>query len=217
MTGASWIDISYPMYTGMVIYPGNPDFRIERVHEIDEGGSTVSRVIFGTHTGTHIDAPSHFIPGGTTIDKIPLERMNGKAKVFDVTGFDEIDIKLLDGTDIQKDDILLFRTDNSLRWSCDRILDKYVTLTYDAADYLTQCGIRLVGIDYLTIERPRCDRVEGRSIHKTLLEKNILICEALNLKDVFEGEYTFYCIPLNILNADGCPVRCVIGCLNGYI
>ena len=172
--------------------------------------ANVSEIILGSHTGTHIDAPSHVIEGGMTIDEIPLENMNGKAKVVDVTGYDDIDRDFLSGYDIDADAILLFKTNTSLNWKCDSILEEYPTLTYEAADYLAERKIKMVGIDYLTIERPRRKRMDGKSVHKSLLWNNILICEALNLRDVAAGEYTFYCLPLKICNADGCPVRAAL-------
>ncbi len=206
-----YIDISYPIDCTMAIYPGNPMVYTERVQSIDKGDSAnVTLITIGSHTGTHIDAQVHFVQGGETIDQIPLERTMGKARVIDATNRIEIDADYLTTLSIQKDEIILFKTDNSLCWECDRILDDYVTLSYEAADYLADCSIKLVGIDYLSIERPRNKRISGKSVHKSLLEKNILICEALKLKDVCDGEYEFYCMPLNIRGADGCPVRCVL-------
>lgn len=205
------IDISWPLVPGMAIYPGNPDFKTEPVQDIRNGDSAnVSRIVMGSHTGTHIDAPSHFIPGGATLDQIPLERMNGRAKVLDATGHGDIGVDLLSGAGLERGDIVLFRTDNSLAWACDSIPDDYVTLTYEAADYIAGAGVKLVGIDYLTIERPKSKRIPGKSVHKTLLGSGILICEGLRLKDVSPGEYEFRCLPLNIIGLDGCPARCVL-------
>ena len=205
---SSFIDISYPIVPQMAIYPGNPDFHVEKILDIEKGDSAnVSLVSMGSHTGTHIDAPAHFIKDGSTIDQISLERMNGRAKVIDATGRDEIDVDLLQNIDIEEDDILLFSTDNSLRWSCDRVLDEYVTFTYDAADYLSRQNIKLIGLDYLTVEIPRRYRVTGKSVHRSLLERNIIICEALSLKGVVQGTYDFFCFPLKISELDGCPVR----------
>lgn len=205
------IDVSYPIQKNMATYPGNPAFSIRRIQSIADGdGADVSEVTLGTHTGTHIDAPSHFIEGGETLDEIALDRMNGKAKVFDVTGYENIDVSFLERKDICSGDIVLFKTDNSLNWACDTILDDYVTLTYEGAEYLANHGIKLVGIDYLTIERPRGKRTTGKSVHWSLLGEGILICEGLRLREVTEGQYIFRCLPLNIVGADGCPVRAVL-------
>ncbi len=209
-----YIDISFPLDNNIAIYPGNPPFCIELVQDIDCGDSSnVSRIMMGSHTGTHIDAPSHFFADGLKIDDLSLERMNGRAKLVDATGINAIDSIFLESVSIEADDIILFKTDNSLRWTCDNIFDEYVTLTYDAADYLSKKGIKLVGIDYLSIETPRIRRMAGKSIHKTLLKNGILICEALRLKNVSAGEYYFHCLPLCIRGADGCPVR---ACLSEY-
>lgn len=206
-----YIDISYPIDSNIAIYPGNPGFMTERVQDIDRGDSArVSVISMGSHTGTHIDALSHFIAEGATLDEIPLERMNGRAKVIDATGRAEIDVDLLVKIDIEQDDILLFKTDNSVRWSCDSVLEDYVTLTYDAADYLADKNIKMVGIDYMSIERPRSKRTGGRSVHTSLLGNGILICETLKLRDINSGEYSLICMPLNIKGIDGCPVRVVL-------
>lgn len=205
------MDISYPMMGDMAIYPGNPGDGIRRVQSVEAGDSaTVAEVVFGTHTGTHIDVPCHVIDGGEPVDKIALDRMNGRARVIDLTGHADIDASLLEKYSIEEESIVLLKTDNSLIWHCDRILDSYVTLTYDGAGYIADHGVSLVGIDYLTIERPRGRREADRSVHKLLMRRGVLICKGLNLKDVQEGEYTFHCLPLKICGADGCPVRVVL-------
>lgn len=205
-----FIDISYPIDENIAIYPGNPTFHMERVQDIEKGDSSnVSAITMGSHTGTHIDAPAHFIKGGAKVDEIPLDYMNGKAKVIDATRRKSINLDLLQGVDIEHDAILLFKTDNSFNWSCDSILDDYVTLTYEAAAYLVSLEkIKLIGIDYLTIERPPKRRADGKSIHRILLSNGILISEALCLKNVSAGDYEFFCFPLRLTGADGCPVRC---------
>ncbi len=206
-----FIDISYQMTPEMAIYPGNPGFTAERSSDIEKGGkANVSCITMGSHTGTHMDAPLHFISGGESIDQLPLDRMNGRAIVADVTGHSEISREMLEKLPIGKGDIVLFRTDNSLSWNCDRILDDHVTLTYDAADYLAEKGIKMAGIDYLTIERPRSRRTPGKSVHLSLLKNGVLIVEGLALKDVNEGVYEFFCMPLAIKGLDGCPVRCAL-------
>ena len=211
MKPLGYIDISYPIDNDIAIYPGNPAFDLERVQDIDCGDSVrISMITMGSHTGTHIDAPSHFIENGENLDTIPLERMNGKATVVDATNISDIDVELLQSIDIDRDSILLFKTNNSVVWECDRVLNDYVTLTYEAADYLAEKKIKLVGIDYLTVERPRSKRIDGYSVHRSLLRNGILICEALKLKDISAGEYEFICLPLKIKGVDGCPTRCAL-------
>lgn len=202
------IDVSYPYSGTMAIYPGNPEFMIERVQDLQKGDSAnVSRLTLGTHAGTHIDAPSHFIQGAKTIDQIPLDAMNGEAKLFDVQGHPEITKELLAQYEIQTGDIILLKTDNSGVFHGDVVLSDYVTLDYEAAAYLAERRPRMVCIDYMTIERPKARRTAGKSVHSILLSEGILIGEALKLADVNEGTYQFYCFPLNVVGADGVPVR----------
>ncbi len=206
-----YFDISYLIDQDTVIYPGNPEFCLERVQDISRGDSAnVSRIIIGSHTGTHIDAPSHFVKDGATLDEIPLERMNGIAKVIDATARKDVDVDFLKRIDIEREDILLFKTDNSTKWACDKVLDDYVTLTYEAADYLAHIGIKMIGIDYMTIERPKNARIVGKSVHGSLLKNSVLVLESLRLKGVLAGVYELICAPLNIRGIDGCPVRALL-------
>lgn len=205
------VDISYPYNKGMAIYPGNPDFEVKDHYSISRGDPcNILELKMGTHTGTHIDAPSHFFSDGKTIDQLSLDSFSGLARVFDFGGKErigEIDFK---DKIINKNDIILIKTDNSRNYSGERVLDVYVTLTYEAAELLMEKEIKMIGIDYLTIERPRNTRVKGKSIHKIFLGKEIPILEGLNLSSVKEGLYQIYCFPLNIHGADGSPVRAVL-------
>lgn len=204
-------DISFPYNDLMAIYPNNPGFSIRRVQNMDKGdGANVSEVSMGSHTGTHIDAPAHFIAGGKTIDQLPLETMNGIAKVFDVRGNEEITKTLLGRYEIHAGDIVIFKTDNSEVFRGDAVLTDYVTLDYEAAAYLAARGVKLVGIDYMTIERPRAKRIPGQSVHTILLSHEVLIVETLDLSKLEEGSYQMYCFPINIIGADGVPVRVAV-------
>lgn len=205
------IDISYPYYEGMAIYPGNPAFDIKDHYSISKGDPcNILELRMGTHTGTHIDAPAHFFPKGDTIDRIPIERFIGTAKVIDVTGKPEIDVKDIENANVYGEDTILFKTDNSVFFEGRNILNYYSTLNYLAAQYLVDLGVKMVGIDYMTIECPRDLREKNKYIHKILLENDVLIIESINLKEVDAGEYKFYCFPLNIIGADGSPVRAVL-------
>lgn len=204
-------DISFPYSSTMAIYPNNPNFSIQRVQDLEKGDSAnVSLISMGSHTGTHIDAPAHFIAGGKTVDQLELEAMNGTAKVFDVRGNREITKKLLSRYEINEGDIVIFKTDNSETFRGDVVLTDYVTLDYDAAEYLVEKKVKMVGIDYMTIERPKTKRVPGQSIHTILLSQEVLIAETLDLSKVEEGRYLLYCFPLNIIGADGVPVRMAV-------
>ena len=206
-----YIDVSFTYYSDMAIYPNNPDFSIQRVQDLEKGDkANVSMISMGTHTGTHIDAPSHFILGGKSIDEIPLEDMNGIAKVLDLRGYDGISKELLTGYDIGRGDIVILKTDNTEVFQGNKVLEDYVTLDYHAAEYLAEKKIKMVCIDYMTIEIPRARRILGKSVHSILLGNGVLIAEALNLAKAEEGIYQLYCFPLNIIGADGVPVRIVL-------
>ena len=205
------IDVSYPYTENMAIYPNNPEFVLKRVQDLERGDSAnVSSITIGTHTGTHMDAPSHFIAEGKTIDQLPLEAMTGVAKLLDLLGNEEITRDVLMKYDIEANDIIILKTDNSKVFHGDIILADYVTLDYMAAEYLVEKKIKMVCIDYMTIERPRAKRVVGKNIHDILLSKEILIAEALDLASVTEGTYQLFCFPINIVGADGVPTRIVL-------
>ena len=205
------IDVSYPYEKTMAIYPNNPQFSIQRVQDLEKGeNANVSLITIGSHTGTHIDAPSHFVPGGKTIDQIPLEAMNGVAKLFDLRGNAEITKELLMKSDISEGDIIILKTDNSNVFQGDVVLTDYVTLNYEAAEYLVEKKIKMVCIDYMTIERPRRKRISGRSIHSILLSNEVLIAETLKLTEIEEGAYQMFCFPISVIGADGAPVRIVL-------
>lgn len=205
------IDISFPIMQGMAIYPGNPEFIFQRKLSLDEGDSAnVSTICMGTHLGTHVDAPFHVIDNGKTIDEIPLESLNGNAIVLDLRGIDEINKKVLVSRGIKKGDIVLLKTNNSDCYLGRNVLDDYVSLTYDAAAYLAELEIKMVGIDYMTIERPRERRIKEKSIHRELLEAGINIIEGIDLRNVSCGQYHLHCFPLPIQGADGSPVRAVL-------
>lgn len=205
------IDISYPYWDGMAIYLGNPSFSIQKISEIESGDACrISQISMGTHTGTHIDAPAHFIKDGKTIDQIPLEDINGPAILIEAMGRTIIDVEFIKNQDLNNCSIVLFKTDNTKRYAGRNIIDSYTTLTYDAAEYLAGKKIKLIGIDYMTIERPRSMREVGKSIHRILLENGVCILEALKLEDVEEGVYQLHCYPLNLLGADGSPIRAIL-------
>ena len=205
------IDISFPIVQGMAIYPGNPEFVFQRYLSLDGGDSAnVSTINMGTHLGTHVDAPSHIISNGNTIDEISLESLNGNTLVLDLRGVDEINEEVLAFREIKKDDIVLLKTNNSDYYLGKNILNDYVSLTYNAAAYLAELKIKMVGIDYMTIERPRERRIKEKSIHRELLKAGINIIEGIDLRNVSCGQYHLHCFPLPIQGADGSPVRAVL-------
>lgn len=146
----------------MAIYPGNPEFVFQRNLSLDGGDSAnVSTICMGTHLGTHVDALFHVIDNGNIIDEILLESLNGNAHVLDLRGIDEINEKVLASRGIKKGDIVLLKTNNSDYYLGRNVLDDYVSLTYDVAAYLAELEIKMVGIDYMTMEMPRKRRIKA--------------------------------------------------------
>ncbi len=202
-------DISLPIVPGLVGWPGDPPVRIERHGGIDHPDACVTSTLhLGSHCGTHVDAPAHFLPG-TTVDRLPLEVLLGPVQVLDCRGRGAIDVDDLDANPIQTGITrLLLRSDNSERW-CDpqhAFATDFVALTPDAAATLVAAGIRLVGIDYLSIGRMH----DGAPTHRLLLGAGIVILEGLDLREVDPGVYELACLPLKLADGDGAPCRAVL-------
>lgn len=202
------IDISVPISSALPIYPGDPPVLISALPIPTEGEPfRTSRLSFGTHTGTHIDAPSHLLPDGLPVDQIPLELLLGPCLVVDVAGHDgEIDVGLLKKLPVRGETRLLFRTRNSAFWEWSQVVEDFTALTPAAASWLVDSGVRLVGIDYLSVER---SHRQGK-VHRILLDAGVVILEGLNLVGVERGEYELICLPLKLSGADGAPCRAVL-------
>jgi len=198
------IDISMSLEDGMVIYPGDAKFKRTDIVSFDKKGVRLSKIELGSHTGTHIDAPAHFLKKGKTIDKVSLDSLVGKGKVceFSVKAIGEKELK---ECGIKKGDIVLLKTQN---WELGtkKFSEDFAYLDESGADYLVKKGIKAVGIDYLSIGEFH----KGREVHKKLLGNNIPIIEGLNLKTVNPGPYVIYCLPLKIKGAEGAPARCIL-------
>ena len=183
---------------------------IEPMLQIAKGdAANVSRLSFGNHTGTHVDPPAHFIPGGKTVDQLDLNVLYGAARVVDMTHVaKEITADDLEHARIPKRaKRLLFKTRNSESWVRAEFQKDFVGIAWDAADWLVERGIQLVGIDYLSVETFGAS--EPRT-HRTLLGAGIIALEGLNLKDVAPGDYTLVCLPLKIEKGDGAPARTIL-------
>ena len=202
-------DLSVPIKTGGLVYPGNPEISIELHQAVAKGaGANVSFIRFGSHTGTHADASRHFFDDGQPVDQIPLERLIGPAiliafpeDVRSVTA-EHLKAKKLDG---QKR--VLIRTRNSGLLSQKEFVPDYTFLAPDGAQYLVDLGVELVGVDYLSIEQFHSGH---HRTHKTLLGRSVVIVEGLNLSVPPVGEYQFICLPLRIEGCDGAPARAVL-------
>lgn len=170
----------------MLVYPGDSKVCIEEVVQISKGDNcNVSSLSFGSHTGTHIDVPKHFIDNGKTLEEVTPDRFMGKAKVLDMRNKVSIKKEDLITKNIEKGDYILFKTDNS-KWLKDGEFNKdYISLTEEGAKYLAEKEISLVGIDYLSIESYYAKEF---NVHLTLLGNDIIILEGIDLKDIREGE-----------------------------
>jgi arylformamidase len=204
-----WIDISVPVRNGMVHWPGDPDFHIERALDQEKGdAATVSRMSLGVHTGTHMDAPLHFIRNGHAIDEIPLDATVGRARVIFIRDSESIKRAELLEHSISAGERILFKTVNSDQaWNSDQFDEHFVFISQDGARYLAGRGVRCVGVDYLSVGGFRED---GPETHHALLEAGIWIIEGLNLKGVEPGEYELACLPLKLVGSDGSPARAIL-------
>jgi arylformamidase len=202
-------DISTPVKSGGIVYPGNPEIRIEPQQAISKGaGANVSSIAFGSHTGTHVDAAKHFFDDGRTIDRIPLEKFIGPAIL--VAFPDEV--RSITAADLEKHDLgahtrVLLRTRNSALLRGKDFVKDYTFLAPDGAEYLVDRGVELVGIDYLSIEQFHSGH---HRTHITLLEKDVVIVEGLDLSEPPPGEYQLVCLPLRLADLDGAPARAIL-------
>lgn len=201
-------DISVPISPSLPRYPGDPPVRLSSLPAPTEGEPfRITRLSFGTHTGTHIDAPAHLLADGMTVDAIPLGLLIGPCLVVDLTAHDgEIDAGLLKKLPFKGESRLLFHTRNSDLWDQTGFAEEFTALTPAAATWLVELGVRLVGIDYLSVEH---NRTHG-AVHRILLEAGVVILEGLNLTGVERGEYELLCLPLKISGGDGAPCRAVL-------
>ena len=203
------IDISVPIRSGGLVYPGNPTIEVELQQAVAKGaGANVSLVRFGSHTGTHADAARHFFDDGQPVDRIPLERLIGRAIVLQ---FDDT-VRAITAQDLRAFDLgnhtrVLLRTRNSELLSQTEFVRDYTYLAPDGAEYLVGKGVELVGIDYLSIEEFHSGH---HKTHRTLLEKAVVILEGLDLSRVTPGEYDLICLPLRLEGCDGAPARAVL-------
>ena len=206
------IDVSLEIGPDLIVWPGNPGVTITPTSRISRGDtSNVSEIRLGSHTGTHVDPPFHFLDDGTTAEDLPLDVMMGESTVADLRGTPgPIGPAELAGLSLREETTrLLLRTDNSALWTADlhAFPDEYVCLSPEGARWLVDHGIGLVGIDFLSIE---VRGAPGHPTHRTLLEAGVVILEGLNLSEVEPGEYTLVCFPLKIAGGDGAPTRAVL-------
>ncbi len=199
-------DISVPLAAGMGTYPGDPPFAIESLRSPD-APYELSRLSLSTHTGTHVDAPSHFVPGGVSVDQLPLEILLGKARVVELLVREKVDRADLEALDLRDDLRVLLKTRMSGQLGKPGYHQDHVYLSEDAALYLAQAGIKLVGIDYLSVDRFGSTDFPA---HRVLLGAGVIVLEGIDLSEVEPGEYDMSCLPLRVAGADGAPARVVL-------
>jgi arylformamidase len=205
----TWIDVSVPLRSGMVHWPGDPAVSIELVAAMASGDDAdVTAIDMGAHTGTHMDAPSHFVPGGASLDDLDPDVVFGPARVIGIDDPVAVSAPELERHGIEHGERLLFRTSNSDRcWSTDDFVEDFVYISEDAAALLAEREVRLVGIDYLSVGG---FHVDGAAIHRRLLGAGVWILEGLGLRSVAPGRYEMVCLPLRLAGAEGGPARVLL-------
>ena len=204
-------DVSMSLKSGGVTYPGNPPISITAQQAISQGaGANVSRLDLGSHTGTHVDAPKHFFDDGAGVDSLALDVLVGSARLIafadSVTSIGEAELRAHDLTGVTR---VLFKTRNSA-WLASGSAEFHPDYTYvapDGAAYLVSKGIKLVGVDYLSVEQFHSGH---HKTHRTLLERGVVIVEGLVLSEPPAGDYDFVCLPLKLAGLDGAPARAIL-------
>ena len=203
-------DVSVPITNTMPVWPSGPPIRLEAKSHASPGRSyTIHETVIhmGSHIGTHIDAPYHFVERGRKLHEIPLEQLVGRASVFEIAGVRSIGLAQLKALQWKGIERVLFKTDNSKHWQDGAFYEDFVYLEPEAAQFLVERGIRLVGIDYLSIEKYGS---ENHPTHFALLEKDIVVIEGLDLSGVEPGDYSMVALPLNLVGTDGGPARVIL-------
>jgi len=205
----AWIDVSVTVRHGMPHWPDNPPIVVQRPMELLRGHAcNLSHLAMGVHTGTHIDAPVHFIHQAAGVDEMPLAATMGPARVIEIADPRVITADELRGHSLQAGERVLFRTANSPRcWQADRFVEDFVYISEQAAEHLAETRVRTVGVDYLSVGGYHAD---GAKIHRILLSAGIWIIEGLDLSAVRAGRYELICLPVKLHGSDGAPARALL-------
>ena len=201
-------DISIPITDNMLNWLGDDPVKVYKSASYEKGDSfSVTRLEMGAHTGTHIDAPHHFLESGSTVEQVNVSKLMGKCKVFEIKNRDMIDVESLKKYKIEENDRILLKTDNSNHiWYKKEFRKDFVSLTPNAAEYLAEKKVAAVGIDYLSIGAYE----GGEETHRILMGAGIWIIEGIYLDNIAPGEYKLICLPLKIVGSDGAPARAVL-------
>jgi len=208
------VDLTHELHSGMPIYPGDPSPSFVSFATLEKDGVNLTKLTIGSHTGTHIDAPRHFIPNGIGVDQIPASKLVGEAFVTDMSskpigsGITARDLRKTLERNVTEDDIVVIYTGCSERWEDESIRQNYTYLTGDAAEYLVSKRVRAVGIDFLSVERFQAPTPVA---HKALLSKGIFIIESLggSIKQFVRKRFLMICMPIKLQNGDGAPSRII--------
>jgi arylformamidase len=202
------IDVSVPLDAQLPTYPHNTPFTLEPIKRIARGDSSnVSTLHLSAHAGTHVDAPRHFFDEGTATEALPLDLLVGRTRVIEVESRTGVAAEDLEAVDFSDDIRVLIKTHNSRLWGDAQFHEDYVGVTESGARYLVAHGIKVVGVDYLSVEQ---FRNVGKPAHHVLLGAGTIVIEGLNLRDVEPGVYEMLCLPLRIVGSDGAPARVVL-------
>ncbi len=208
-TKRPWLDVSVPIGDAMVHWPSDPPVGIKRIRNIEKGDNVnVSLISMGAHSGTHVDAPVHFINEGKGVDSISLDTLVGRARVIEIRDPESIKPEELAVHRIRSGERILFKTQNSSHvWQRDEFVEDFVFISDAAADFLVKRSVRLIGIDYLSVGSFKHG---GSYVHKRLLSGGTGIIEGLNLSHVTPGKCDPICLPLRIMAGDGAPARVIL-------
>jgi arylformamidase len=202
------IDVSVPLDSQLPTYPHNTPFSLEPIKRIARGDSSnVSTLHMSAHTGTHVDAPRHFFDQGAGTESLPLELLIGRARVIEIDSRAGVAAEDLAPIDLSDDIRVLIKTHNSRLWGSPEFHEDYVGVTDSGARHLVEHGIKVVGVDYLSVEK---FHNPGAPAHHVLLGAGTIVIEGLNLQEVDPGVYEMFCLPLRVVGSDGAPARVVL-------
>jgi arylformamidase len=204
-------DVTLTISNTLPVWPGDPPVDLQRVSKMEEGEvCNITRMNISAHTGTHVDAPYHFLAKGKTVETLDLKTLTGRAYVVEMPN----NLNVITAADVEAANIpprtkrVLFKTRNSSYWTKNHTVfnTNFVALSADAAKYMVERGVKLIGVDYLSVA-PYEDTIPT---HQILLKAGVIIVEGLDLSKISQGRYTFYCLPLKIAKADGAPARAML-------
>ena len=207
-----YYDISVSISPQLPVWPDTQPIEFQRTLDLDQGDiANDTTICMSVHTGTHVDASLHFVSSGRSVDELPLETLIGLATVIDVGELEVITAIFLEGLELPNNlKRILFKTKNSKLWDSSTFEPNFVALSCDAAEWLINQGIVLVGIDYLSIQR----FYDGPETHIVLLQSDVVIIEGLNLRDVPTGNYELICLPIKLKGLEGAPSRVILRSLS---